>query len=85
MLAYKNRIVEDNQTCGELFLINNELRGITYLQALVILPRIAFALATAVGVLDNELISYLIRIFIALIPHFSRVFGSLDVGKLSDK
>ena len=55
------------------------------MQALVILPRIAFALATAVGVLDNELISYLIRIFIALIPHFSRVFGSLDVGKLSDK
>ena len=71
MLAYENRIAEDDRTCGELFfLICNELRDITYLQALVLLLDVAFAQATAEGVLDNEQISYLIRIFISSIPHF---------------
>ena len=54
MLAYENRIAEDDRTCGELFfLICNELRDITYLQALVILLNVAFTQATADGVLDN--------------------------------
>ena len=71
MLAYENRIAEDDRTCGELFfLICNELRDITYLQALVLLLNVAFAQATAEDVLDNEQISYLIRIFISSIPHF---------------
>ena len=71
MLAYENRIAEDDRTCGELFfLIYNELRDITYLQALVILLNVAFTQATADGVLDNEQISYLMSIFISSIPHF---------------
>ena len=71
MLAYENRIAEDDRTCGELFfLICNELRDITYLQALVILLNVAFTQATADGVLDNEQISYLMSIFISSIPHF---------------
>ena len=78
MLAYENRIAEDDRTCGELFfLISNELRDITYSQALVILLNDTFAQATADGVLNNEQISYLISIFVSSIPHFfwdSRLF-----------
>ena len=70
MLAYENRISEDNRTCGELFfLICNELRDITYLQALDILLNTIFTYAETDGILDNEQIAYLIRIFIATIPH----------------
>ena len=71
MLAYENRIAEDNRTCGEIFfMVCKELSDITYMQALVILLNAVFAQANAEGVLNSEQISYLIRIFISSIPHF---------------
>lgn len=71
MLAYEKRVAEDDRTCGELFfLVCNELRDITYLQALAILLNIIFTNAETDGVLDDGQITYLIRIFMATIPHF---------------
>lgn len=71
MLAYENRVSKDDRTCGELFfLISNELKDITYLQALVILLNVVFAQAGNDGVLDNAQITHLISIFISTIPHF---------------
>lgn len=77
MLAYESRISEDERTCGELFfLICNELRDISYLQALVILLNVVFTQAGNEGVLDNAQITHLISIFISTIPLF--IWNTLD-------
>jgi len=84
MLAYENRIVENDRACDELFfLINNELIDITYLQALIILLNVTFAQTTADGMLNNEQISCLISI-LSLLSHISSgILVSFDVVKLS--
>lgn len=71
MLAYENRISQDDRTYGELFfIVCDELKDITYLQALFLLLNAVFLQADCNHMLSNEQITYLINIFYSSIPHF---------------
>lgn len=71
MLAFENRISQDDRTCGELFfIICDEIKDITYLQALLILLNSVFSQAASDCLLTNEQIAYLINIFYSSIPRF---------------
>ena len=70
MLAYESRVSQDNRTCGELFfIICDELKDISYLEALTILLTCFINAAKDQLILTEEQISCLIGIFMAQIPH----------------
>ena len=78
MLAYENRISVDDRACGELFFfISEELKDISYSEALVILLDSVFFKAFSDGLLSMRQINLLLDIFIDKIPHlflFSAAF-----------
>ena len=70
MLAYESRVSQDSKTCGELFfVICDELKDISYLEALTILLTCFIDVAKDQLILTEEQISCLIGIFMAQIPH----------------
>ena len=75
MLAFENRVAADDRTCGELFfLVCNELKDISYLEALfLLLDAFAFSVKDCLSVSDLQ-VNHMISVFIALIPQFSRLF-----------
>lgn len=75
MLAFENRVAADDRTCGELFfLVCNELKDISYLEALfLLLDAFANSVKDCLSVSDLQ-VNHMISVFIALIPQFSRLF-----------
>ena len=69
MLAYESRVSQDSRTCGELFfIICDELKDISYLEALTILRTCFIKAAKDQLILTEEQTSCLIGIFMAQIP-----------------
>lgn len=69
MLAYQSRVSQDDRTCGELFfIICDELRDISYLEALALLLACFINSAKEELVLTEEQANRLIDIFMAHIP-----------------
>ncbi|MGN0473673.1 MAG: transposase [Acutalibacteraceae bacterium] len=73
MLAYEARISQDPRTCGDLFfLVCDELKDISFLQALYLFLNAFLSQAKQLLVLTENQINNMIDLFIALIP---RCFG----------
>ena len=71
MLAFENRVAADDRTCGEIFfLLCDELKDISYLEALfLLLDTFADTIRGNLAV-SNSQIDIMISVFIALIPQF---------------
>ena len=75
MLAFENRVAADDRTCGELFfLLCNEMKDISYLEALLLLlDAFVNSVKSSFAISDSQ-INGMISIFFALIPQFFLVF-----------
>ena len=74
MLAYEARVSQDPRTCGDLFfLVCDEMKDITFLQALSLLLSCFFSQAQEQLVLTETQIKTMIDIFICQIPHCLRL------------
>ena len=71
MLAFENRAAADDSTCGEIFfLLCNEMKDISYLEALfLLLDAFAISVKSSLAISDSQVDS-MISLFIALIPQF---------------
>ena len=75
MLAYESRASVDQRTCGELFfLVCDELKDISFLEALTILLNAFFVQIKDVFVLTEQQINNMMSIFIRQIPLCLRLF-----------
>ena len=74
MLAYEARIAKDPRTCGELFfLVCDELKDISFLEALVLLLNCFISQAKEQLILTEKQIDKMISIFLNQIPSCLRV------------
>ena len=70
MLAYESRASVDHRTCGELFfLVCDELKDISFLEALSLLLNAFFTKVKEALVLTEQQINEMMSIFIRQIPH----------------